>query len=65
MVKETMFYNLLGVKPGSSDSDLKKAYRKLALQYNLDKNSSPEVGKKFKDLLMAYGVVQPGETENL
>jgi DnaJ family protein A protein 1 len=45
MVNETRFYDLLGVKPSSSDSDLKKAYRKLALQYQLDKNSSPEAGQ--------------------
>lgn len=51
------FYKILGVEKTATTDDIKKAFRKLALQYHPDKNPSPEAAEKFKEISAAYEVL--------
>ena len=49
------YYEILGVQKGASPEDLKKAFRKLAIQYHPDKNpGDKKAEEKFKELNEAY-----------
>jgi DnaJ family protein C protein 7 len=52
------YYKILGVSKDSSDSDIKKAYRKLALQNHPDKNAGNEKAEaQFKEIGEAYAIL--------
>lgn len=49
------YYKILGVSKDASDQEIKKAYRKLAIQYHPDKNRNAEDSdEKFKEIGEAY-----------
>lgn len=51
------YYKVLGIAKGATDEVIKKAYRKMALQYHPDKNKNPGAEDKFKEVAEAYEVL--------
>lgn len=53
------YYEVLGLSRGASDSEIKKAFYKLAKQYHPDTNQNdPEAAKKFQDVQRAYDTLR-------
>lgn len=56
---ETNYYEVLQLPRNSSDADIKKAYRKLAMKWHPDKNpdNTEEAAIKFQEIGEAYDVL--------
>ncbi len=56
------YYAVLGVAKNANEQDIKKAYRKLAMQYHPDKNPGDKAAEdKFKEAAEAYSVLSDKE----
>jgi molecular chaperone DnaJ len=55
------YYEVLGVSRNASKEEIKRAYRRLAMQYHPDRNKSSDAEEKFKEISEAYGVLSDDE----
>lgn len=60
------YYELLGVDRNADETELKRAYRKMAMKYHPDRNpDDKEAEQKFKEVNEAYEVLSDKEKRNL
>ncbi|NOZ65057.1 MAG: molecular chaperone DnaJ [Alphaproteobacteria bacterium] len=56
------YYEILEVERGASEADLKKSYRKKAMQYHPDRNPGDAAAEaKFKEISEAYDILKDGQ----
>lgn len=55
------YYEVLGVARDSGGDDIKRAYRKMAVQFHPDRNKAPEAEGRFKEAAEAYEVLSDPE----
>jgi len=57
MTTKRDYYDILGVSKNASSEEIKKAYRKQALEWHPDRNKSSQAAEKFKEVNEAYEVL--------
>jgi len=59
------YYEVLGVPKSADANELKKAYRKLAMEYHPDRNKSEDAAEKFKEINRAYEVLSDDQKRSV
>jgi molecular chaperone DnaJ len=62
---ERDYYELLGVARGANESDIKKAFRRLARELHPDVSEAPDAHDRFREVVEAYEVLSKTETREL
>jgi len=65
-VRETKYYDILGVAADADEATIKKAYRRQALRYHPDRNpDKPDAEEKFREIAAAYEVLMDSEKRQI
>ena len=65
MAAKRDYYEVLGVTKTSSTDEIKQQYRKLALKFHPDRNTSSDAGEHFKEISEAYAVISDPEKKQV
>ena len=61
MSPEQEAYLTLGIEPGASTEEIRRAYRQLALRWHPDVSEEPDANQRFQDISAAYAMLSnPG-----
>ncbi|CAD5210104.1 unnamed protein product [Bursaphelenchus xylophilus] len=61
LVQSTNLYQVLGLPRTASVKEIKKAYKKLALEFHPDKNDAPDANEKFMEINAAYEILNDAQ----